>query len=88
MWGNVLLIAAPATIGCALTGFLMWLGMPSTSVTLTEPAERGEILHVGEGRLQRTYVVRQVLNDLTLSNVVLVARYRRWHRWRLIRRWM
>jgi hypothetical protein len=61
---------------------LMWLrfsGTPTT-VTLTEPAALGELLHLDDGERTRTYVVRRVMQDLTRSYVVAVRPYRR-RRW-------
>lgn len=84
--GAVLVLAAAASVVAAV--LLMISRRPSTSITLTEPAEPGEILNVGSGRSARSWVVREVLTDLTLSHVVLVVPWRRWHRWAWARRWL
>jgi hypothetical protein len=85
------LMTVGAAFGGSAVGVTVQAVLPPpsvTTVTLTEPAERGDVLQVGDGRSARSYVVRAVLDDLTLHHVVAVGRWRRWHRWAWARRWL
>jgi hypothetical protein len=52
-------------------------------------ADAGELLCIDPGgEDEARVVVRRVMTDLTASHVVLVRPYRRWHRWKVTRRWL
>jgi hypothetical protein len=82
-----LLLAAVAAIGAAAAAAMY--ARYSTTVTLTEPVVRGEVLTLSpDSRRPKTLVVRRVLDELTLAHVAVVGPCRRWHRWQWARRWL